>query len=97
MPTLTKNLLTEALCNTGKYSNPEARQLVNALVRVMQHGLAREGRLCISGFGCFEVRQKGERKGRNPATGESLVLDARKIVAFTLSKKFRKELNELMT
>ena len=48
----------------------------------------------ISGFGKFEVREKDERKGRNPATGDDLTLRARRVIKFRCSGALRKKLNE---
>ena len=47
----------------------------------------------ISGFGKFCVRNKGERQGRNPATGKDMVLRSRKVVTFRSSKKLREKVN----
>ena len=47
----------------------------------------------ISGFGKFKVREKTERKGRNPATGEDVMLMSRKIVTFKCSGKLRERVN----
>ena len=47
----------------------------------------------ISGFGKFCVKDKNERKGRNPATGETAILPARRVVTFKWSKKLREKIN----
>ena len=47
----------------------------------------------ISGFGKFLVKEKKERNGRNPATGNSLILDARRLVTFKCSGKLREKIN----
>jgi integration host factor subunit alpha len=49
----------------------------------------------VSGFGKFCVKEKKERKGRNPATGEDLMLRARKIVTFKCSGKLRERVNSI--
>jgi integration host factor subunit alpha len=48
----------------------------------------------FSGFGKFCVRAKKERKGRNPATGEDLILEPRRVVTFKWSRKLRKKINQ---
>ena len=47
----------------------------------------------ISGFGKFKVREKTERKGRNPATGEDMMLEPRRVVTFKCSGKLRDRIN----
>ena len=48
----------------------------------------------VSGFGKFKVREKKARKGRNPATGEGVILDPRRVVTFHCSGKLRKKINQ---
>ena len=48
----------------------------------------------ISGFGKFRVKEKRERRGRNPATGEDMMLTPRKVVTFRCSPVLRKRVNE---
>ena len=52
------------------------------------------GRVLISGFGRFCVKEKKERKGRNPQTGNGLMLDARRVVTFKCSRTLRENLNK---
>ena len=47
----------------------------------------------ISGFGKFQVRDKGERRGRNPATDEDMILPARRVVTFKCSGRLRDRIN----
>jgi integration host factor subunit alpha len=48
----------------------------------------------VSGFGKFRVREKKARKGRNPATGENMILDPRRVVTFHCSGKLRRKINQ---
>jgi integration host factor subunit alpha len=59
----------------------------------MKDTLARDEELLISGFGKFSVRQKRERRGRNPQTKESLLLSARKVLVFKASGVLRTRIN----
>ena len=63
------------------------------LLELMKSSLASGEDVLISGFGKFCVKQKEERKGRNPATGEDLILESRKVVTFKCSGKLRERVN----
>jgi integration host factor subunit alpha len=57
-------------------------------------GLSSGEDVLISGFGKFCVKEKRDRKGRNPATGEDLMIEARRVVTFHCSGKLRKKINQ---
>ena len=82
---LTKEKLITRLQTQMGIRKQESRQIVNRLLGIMKDTLARGEELLISGFGKFSVRQKRERRGRNPQTKESLVLSARKVLVFKAS------------
>jgi integration host factor subunit alpha len=90
---LTKDKLITHLQTKMRISNHESRQLVDRLLEIMKDTLARDEELLISGFGKFSVRQKRERRGRNPQTKESLVLAARKVLVFKASGVLRGRIN----
>ena len=50
--------------------------------------------ILVSGFGKFAVRDKNSRRGRNPATGEPMILDERRVVTFKCSKQLREKMNK---
>lgn len=66
---------------------------VETLLEIIKSALESGEDVLISGFGKFQVKQKAPRKGRNPATGESLMLDARKVVTFKCSGKLRNRID----
>ena len=72
--TLTKAALVEAVWKKTGSSKAEAIQLVEALFETMKQTLESGEHVLISGFGRFSVREKAERKGRNPQTGEPIML-----------------------
>ncbi len=72
----------------GGISNKEASRLVDLILSFIKQGLLRGERVQISGFGTFVVRQKKARKGRNPQTGEEMLILPRKSVVFRPSKSF---------
>ena len=93
--TLTKDKLISRLQTQMDISKQESRQLMDRLLEIIKDTLARGEELLISGFGKFSVRQKRERRGRNPQTKESLVLSARKVLVFKASGRLRTRINNL--
>jgi len=73
----------------GGLSNKEASRLVDLILQFIKEGLREGERVQISGFGTFLVREKKERKGRNPQTGEEMTILRRKSVVFRPSKNFQ--------
>ena len=63
--------------------------LLETLLELMKNSLEKGDDVLISGFGKFCVKEKAERKGRNPATGDDLILPSRKIVSFKCSSVLR--------
>jgi len=90
---LSKDKLITRLQMQMGISKQESRQIVDRLLEIMKDTLARGGELLISGFGKFSVRQKRERRGRNPQTKENLVLPARKVLVFKASGVLRARIN----
>ena len=74
----------------GGISNKEAARLVDLILELVKKGLGVGEKVQISGFGTFLVREKKERKGRNPQTGEEMIIRSRKSVVFRPSKEFPK-------
>jgi integration host factor subunit alpha len=73
----------------GGISNKEASTLVDLILDFIKQGLKQGDRVQISGFGTFLVREKKQRKGRNPQTGEEMTIQSRKSVVFRPSKTFQ--------
>jgi integration host factor subunit alpha len=90
---LTKDKLIIRLQTQTGISKQESREIVDRLLGIMKDTLARGEELLISGFGKFSVRQKRERRGRNPQTKESLTLVARKVLVFKASGVLRARIN----
>ncbi len=74
-------------------SKNKSSETVEALLEIMKETLASGEDVLISGFGKLCVKEKRERRGRNPATGEDMMLDARKVVTFKCSGKLRERVN----
>ena len=95
MPTsLTKNDIIGTLAAYFEYSRDHASDIVETLIELMKHSLESGDDVLISGFGKFCVKEKNARRGRNPDTGEPMMLNPRRVVTFKCSGKLRDALNQ---
>ena len=92
--TLTKNELITKVMEETEFTKKAATDSVEQLMEIIKSTLAAGEDVMISGFGKFCVVQKNERKGRNPATGDDLILDARTRLTFKCSGKLRDRINK---
>jgi integration host factor subunit alpha len=72
----------------------QSSKIVETLLQIIKKDLESGNDLLISGFGKFCVREKRKRKGRNPSTGENMMLAARRVVTFRCSTILRKKVNK---
>ena len=91
--TLTKADIINTIQHENGYSRKKATELVETVLEQVKATLASGEDVLVSGFGKFCVQSKKERRGRNPATGEDLMLAPRKVVTFKCSGKLRKAVN----
>jgi len=91
--TLTKAQIIESIQNQTGFPKNTSSEIVETLLEVMKNALATGEDVLISSFGKFCVREKRERKGRNPATGNAMMLRSRKVVTFNCSGKLRDKIN----
>lgn len=89
---LTKNDIKQKVRELG-YTQEESAAVVEILIEIIKNRLANGEDVLVSGFGKFMVKDKAPRKGRNPATGEDLMLDSRKVVTFRCSGRLREKMN----
>ena len=87
--TLTKVEIVESIHNQIGLPKNKSTEIVETLIEIIKKTLASGEDVLISNFGKFCVKEKRERKGRNPATGDDLMLVARKVVTFRCSGKLR--------
>lgn len=92
--TLTKSQIVDAIRNQTLHSRPETIEIVETLLEIIKRTLESGEDVMISGFGKFCVKEKDERKGRNPATGGAMMLKPRRVVTFKCSGKLRKKVNK---
>jgi integration host factor subunit alpha len=91
--TLTKVQIVEAVHNQTGFPKNRSSEIVETLLEIIKSTLASGEDVMISGFGKFRVKEKKERKGRNPATGEDMMMAPRRVVTFKCSGKLRKRVN----
>ena len=91
--TLTKDQIINSISNHLDLPKKESAALFNAMLETIKKTLENGEDVLISGFGKFLVKEKKERNGRNPATGNNLTLDARRLVTFKCSGKLREKIN----
>jgi integration host factor subunit alpha len=90
---LTKVEMVNSIADQIGYTKNQASELVEILLELMKSSLESGDDVLISGFGKFQVKEKKERKGRNPATGNDMMLKPRKVVTFRCSGNLRKRIN----
>lgn len=91
--TLTKARIVESIQNQIGFPKTKSSELIETLIEILKRTLASGEDVLFSGFGRFCVKEKKERKGRNPSTGEDLILKPRKVVTFKCSGKLRERVN----
>lgn len=88
-PVLTRELMAERLNQELGLNKREAREMVDLFFEELQRTLESNEDVKLSGFGNFRLRDKSERPGRNPKTGEIIPVDARRVVTFRPGKKLK--------
>jgi integration host factor subunit alpha len=92
--TLTKaDLVQKVYQHHEDMTKQQAKEAVEAFLRLSKGSLISGSDLLLSGFGKFNVRDKGARRGRNPQTGDELTLDSRRLVTFKPSGTLRDIIN----
>ena len=91
--TMTKGDIVERISERIGFSKKEASEVVDSIFEVLKSRLAQGGKVKISGFGNFVVNEKRPRKGRNPQTGEEIVIRGRRVLSFKASPVLKKAMN----
>ena len=91
---LTKAQIIEEVSHRNGFTRKKSTETVETLLEIIKSTLTSSEDVLISGFGKFCVKEKKERKGRNPATGDDMMLASRKIVTFNCSGKLRERVNK---
>ncbi len=86
---MNKAELISAVAEKGELAKKDAEKAVNALVTVVTEALANNEKVQLVGFGTFEVRERAERRGRNPQTKEAITIAASKAPVFKAGKALK--------
>jgi integration host factor subunit alpha len=91
--TLTKSIIVDAIHEELGFPKNRSAEMLEILLELVKRTLEKSEDVLISGFGKFCVKEKKTRRGRNPATGEDMLLDKRRVVTFRCSHLLRKKIN----
>lgn len=91
---LSKAIMAETLCDELKLNKPVAKEMVENFFEELRHALENGQHVKLSGFGNFTLRDKPQRPGRNPKTGEEIPVEARRVVTFKPGLKLKRKLKK---
>lgn len=94
LPTMTKADLAELLFEQVGLNKREAKEMVDTFFDEIRNALERGTSVKLSGFGNFQLRDKPQRPGRNPKTGEEIAISARRVVTFHASQKMKSMIDQ---
>lgn len=94
MGSLTKAEMAERLFNELGLNKREAKDMVDSFFNEIRMCLAENEQVKISGFGNFDLRDKRQRPGRNPKTGEEVPISARRVVTFKAGQKLKERVEK---
>ena len=89
----TKSHLIDAIAEQNGFTKIKSTETVETILELIKSNIASGEDVLISGFGKFCVKDKSERRGRNPTTGEDLGLGARRVVTFRSSSVLKQKIN----
>ena len=90
---MNKEELVQEISKKAKVTQKEAAEVLTSLVETVQKTVAKGEKVTLVGFGTFETRKRPERKGRNPRTGETIKIPARKVAKFKPGKALQDSVN----
>jgi DNA-binding protein HU-beta len=88
---MNKEALVKTTADRAAVSQKEVSLILEALTETIMEAVAKGDKVALVGFGSFEARQRQERPGRNPKTGEPLTIPATKVPAFSPGKLFKEQ------
>jgi len=91
---MNKATLVEIVAESAGIKKKEADLAVSAVFTAIENELATGGKVQIAGFGSFKVKDRAERKGRNPKTREEIIIPAAKVPAFVAGKTLKETVNK---
>lgn len=90
---MSKTELVEFIAAKAGVSKAEAGRVLDATVEGITHGLKKEGKVALIGFGTFTAKKREAREGRNPSTGETMRIPAKTVASFKAGSKLKDAIN----
>ena len=91
---MNKTELVEAIASNTNMTKTDVDKVITSFIEVVTDALVKGEKVSLKGFGNFEVRERGERTGRNPRTGEPMTIAASKAPAFKPSTALKNAVNK---
>ncbi len=91
---MNKSELINAIAEKSGLTKKDSEKALNAFVEAVEESLTKGNKVQLIGFGTFEVRERSARKGRNPQTGEEIMIPAAKVPAFKPGKALKESVNK---
>ncbi|NLZ47116.1 MAG: HU family DNA-binding protein [Clostridiales bacterium] len=91
---MTKTELVNLIAEKGEYSKKDAEKALSTVINSISDTLANGEKISLVGFGTFEVKDRKEKQGINPATKEKITVPARKVAAFKPGKALKEAVNK---
>ena len=91
---MNKSELVSSIADKGDISKKDAEKALNAFIETVEEALVKGEKIQLVGFGSFEVRERAERKGRNPQTREEITVPASKAPVFKVGKALKDSVNK---
>lgn len=87
---VTKKELIELVAKKANLTNKASKEAIRVFLNAIRDSLKRDEKVVLTGFGTFSLRNRKQRKGRNPKTGEAITIAARNAPGFTPGKSLKK-------
>jgi DNA-binding protein HU-beta len=88
---MNKGELIDAIAEKADVSKKDADQILTAMLETIQDTVSSGEKVTLVGFGTFEPRERSAREGRNPRTGETMMIPATRVPAFSAGKLFKEK------
>lgn len=83
---MNKSDLIKIISDKTNISQEKSKDSLELILDIIKDGLVNDGKVMISGFGSWEIKERKEKKGRNPKTGEIIIIPPRKNIKFKIGK-----------
>ena len=92
---LTKPQIVDTISEANGFTKQRSSEILESLLEIIKGTLSSGEDVLVSGFGKFCIKEKDDRLGRNPSTGEKMMIGSRRVVTFKCSGRLRRDLNAI--